>query len=131
MNHNFFEFQQHSSQQSSQQPHNRSTAVYNKTMNTLPTENNDNDNTVTTDRGPEPPAKKIKTEQPTQKISQNVQDIDPVRLGVIIQHMTLQLMAQDPALRSLHRKADDALSQDIVVLYDHLAAIFRAPANDA
>ena len=100
-------------------------------MNTLPTENNDNDNTVTTDRGPEPPAKKIKTEQPTQKISQNVQDIDPVRLGVIIQHMTLQQMAQDPALRSLHRKADDALSQDIVVLYDHLAAIFRAPANDA
>ena len=40
-------------------------------------------------------------------------------------------MAQDPAVRSLHREHDDALAQDIVVLYDHLAAIFRAPADDA
>eukprot|EP01046_Picozoa_sp_COSAG06_P074157 COSAG06_NODE_22539_length_720_cov_1.046699_1_plen_98_part_00 len=87
--------------------------------------------TAATDRGSEPPAKKTKTEQPTQKIPQNVQDIDPVRLGVIIKHMTLQQMAQDPALRSFHREADDALSQDIVVLYDHLAAIFRAPDDDA
>ena len=97
----------------------------------MSTENNDNTNTAATDRGSEPPAKKTKTEQPMQKIPQNVQDIDPVRLGVIIQHITLQQMAQDPALRSLHRKADDALSQDIVVLYDHLAAIFRAPDDDA
>jgi hypothetical protein len=98
---------------------------------TMSTENNDNTNTAATDRGSEPPAKKTKTEQPTQKIPQNVQDIDPVRLGVIIKHITLQQMAQDPALRSFHREADDALSQDIVVLYDHLAAIFRAPDDDA
>ena len=97
----------------------------------MSTENNNDTNTVATDSGPEPPAKKIKTEQPTEKISQNVQDIDPVRLGVIIQHTTLQQMAQDPALRSFYREADDALSQDIVVLYDHLAAIFRAPTDDA
>ena len=93
----------------------------------MSTENNNNTITVATDSGPEPPAKKIKTEQPTQ----NVQDIDPVRLGVIIQHMTLQQMAQDPALCSFYREADDALSQDIVVLYDHLAAIFRGPDDDA
>ena len=97
-------------------------------MDTLPTKNN-NDNG--TDRGPEPPAKKTKIEQPTKKKSRNVQDIDPIRLGVIIQHMSLQEMAQYPGVRSYHRKCDDALSQDIVVLYDHLAAIFRAPADDA
>eukprot|EP01046_Picozoa_sp_COSAG06_P019784 COSAG06_NODE_1423_length_9499_cov_65.511967_3_plen_75_part_00 len=34
----------------------------------MSTENNDNTNTVATDRGPEPPAKKTKTE-PTEKVA--------------------------------------------------------------
>jgi hypothetical protein len=97
----------------------------------MSTENNDNTDTVATDPGPEPPAKKTKTE-PAQKIPQNVQDIDRYTLGCIIQLQTLQIMAQDPEMRSSMRAdKDNEQMQQFTVLYDHLAAIFRAPADDA
>ena len=82
----------------------------------------------------EPASKKAKTE-PTEpasqeeKVPQNVNEIGVIDIGVFIQGTFLQQLAQDPGLRAAYRRHESANCQEIIVLYDHLAAIFRAPQS--
>ena len=84
----------------------------------------------------EPASKKAKTE-PTEpasqekKVPQNVNEIDVKLIGFVIQGTILQRMAQNPDLRAAYRldESDRSISQAHIVLYDHLAAIFRAPQS--
>ena len=51
-------------------------------------------------------------------------------IAVITKGTVLQQMTQDPVSREGLRRADqDPVKQALIVLYDHLAAIFRAPQS--
>ena len=79
----------------------------------------------------EPASKKAKTEPASQenKVPQNVNEIGVIDIGVFIQGTFLQQLAQDPGLRAAYRRHESANCREIIVLYDHLAAIFRAPQS--
>jgi hypothetical protein len=59
-----------------------------------------------------------------------IADVPRINIGNIIRTgQILQKMAQDPVYRQAYQEDTDTVAQEVVIVYNHLAAIFRAPAE--
>jgi hypothetical protein len=59
-----------------------------------------------------------------------IADVPCLNIGnIILHHYILQKMVQDPVYRQAYQEDTDTVSQEVAIVYNLLAAIFRAPAE--
>jgi hypothetical protein len=68
--------------------------------------------------------------KPADKKPFTIADVSCMRIGNIIRTtQILQKMVQDPVYRQACQGDIDTVAQEVVIVYNHLAAIFRAPVE--
>ena len=68
--------------------------------------------------------------KPADKKPTTIADVPEVHIGNIIRnYQILQRMVQDPVYRQAYQDDTDTVGQEVAIVYNHLAAIFRAPAE--